>query len=198
MEHLLVEQLKQGNEDAFRYIYEHHYALLCRFANRMLGDMAIAEEIVDDAIFYLWEHRTEVEITHSVRAYLMRAVRNHCLNELNSLRHRTEMVSSSFFLPENIDFLDKIFVEESHPLGHLLEQELESELRRGIAELPDNCRTVFLKSRVEQKKYEEIAADLNISVNTVKYHIKNALTMLQQRMGKYLQTLILCFFMGNS
>lgn len=100
MEHLLVEQLKQGNEDAFRYIYEHHYALLCRFANRMLGDMAIAEEIVDDAIFYLWEHRTEVEITHSVRAYLMRAVRNHCLNELNSLRHRTEMVSSSFSFPK--------------------------------------------------------------------------------------------------
>lgn len=198
MENLLVEQLKKGNEDAFRYIYEHHYALLYRFANQMLGDMAVAEEIVDDAIFYLWEHRAEVEITHSVRAYLMRAVRNHCLNELNSLRHQTEIVSSSLFLPENIDFLDKIFVEESHPLGHLLEQELESELRRGIEELPDSCRTVFLKSRAEQKKYEEIAAELNISVNTVKYHIKHALALLQQRMEKYLQMLIFCLFVGNS
>lgn len=152
----------------------------------MLGDMTIAEEIVDDAIFYLWEHRTEIEITRSIRAYLMRAVRNHCLNELNSLRHRTEIASSTFFLPENIEFLDKLFVEENQPLGYLLEQELESELQKGIEELPDNCRAVFLKSRIEQKKYEEIAVDLGISVNTVKYHIKNALALLQQRMEKYL------------
>ena len=148
--------------------------------------MTIAEEIVDDAIFYLWEHRTEIEITRSIRAYLMRAVRNHCLNELNSLRHRTEIASSTFFLPENIEFLDKLFVEENQPLVYLLEQELESELQKGIEELPDNCRAVFLKSRIEQKKYEEIAVDLGISVNTVKYHIKNALALLQQRMEKYL------------
>ena len=197
MEKSLVEQLRRGNESAFRYIYEHHYALLCHFANQMLGDMTIAEEIVDDAIFYLWEHRAKIEITHSIRAYLMRTVRNHCLNELNSLRHRTEIASSTFFLPENIEFLDKLFVEENQPLGYLLEQESESELQKGIEELPDNCRAVFLKSRVEQKKYEEIAIDLGISVNTVKYHIKNALALLQQRMEKYLQMLVFYFFLEN-
>ena len=91
----------------------------------------------------------------------------------------------------------KLFVEENQPLGYLLEQELESELQKGIEELPDNCRAVFLKSRVEQKKYEEIAIDLGISVNTVKYHIKNALALLQQRMEKYLQMLVFYFFLGN-
>lgn len=51
MEKLIIEQLKQGNEDAFKYIYKQHYVLLCRFANQMLADAALAEEIVDDAIF---------------------------------------------------------------------------------------------------------------------------------------------------
>ena len=132
MEKLIIEQLKQGNEDAFKYIYKQHYVLLCRFANQMLADAALAEEIVDDAIFYLWEHRSDIEIEYSIRAYLMRAVRNRCLNELNSLRRREELLVSSFFLPENMEFLDRVFVEDEHPLGYLLEQELESELIRNI------------------------------------------------------------------
>lgn len=92
---LIIEHLRRGDEEAFKYIYERHYVLLCRFANQILNDAALSEEVVDDAIFYLWEHRREIEITYSVRAYLMRAVRNRCLNELQSLRHRKELHFSS-------------------------------------------------------------------------------------------------------
>ena len=138
---LIIEHLRRGDEEAFKYIYERHYVLLCRFANQILNDAALSEEVVDDAIFYLWEHRREIEITYSVRAYLMRAVRNRCLNELQSLSHREELHFSSFMLPENMEFLDSVFVEENQPLGVLLEQELEDELTRSIEELPVECRT---------------------------------------------------------
>lgn len=197
MEETIINRLKQGDEQAFRYIYDRHYVLLCRFANRILEDPSRAEEIVDDAIFYLWEHRKEIEITYSLRAYLIKAVRNRCLNELNSLTHREEMRFSSFLLPENRDFLDTLFTEENHPLGQLLEQELEEELLRRIEELPVECRTIFKKSRFEGKKYEEIATELGISVNTVKYHIKNALSFLQAKLGKYLEMLVLYLFFEN-
>lgn len=197
MEKHIINKLKLGDEKAFKYIYDCHYVLLCRFAFQLLEDSSLAEEIVDDAIFYLWEHRADIEITHSIRAYLMRAVRNRCLNELNSLSHRKELRFSSFMLPENMEFLDSIFVEDDHPLGTLLEQELEEKLLRCIEDLPKECKTVFKKSRFEQKKYEEIAGELNISVNTVKYHIKNALAFLQKQMGDYLKVLILYVILGN-
>ena len=100
-------------------------------------------------------------------------------------------------LPENMEFLDAVFVDDNHPLGTLLEQELEGKLSQCIEELPKECRAVFKKSRFEQKKYEEIAADLNISVNTVKYHIKNALASIQLHMGDYLKLLVLYIFMEN-
>lgn len=193
----MIEKLKQGDEKAFKHIYDCHYVLLCRFAYQLLEDSALAEEIVDDAIFYLWEHRADLEITYSVRAYLMRAVRNRCLNELNSLSHQKEIRFSSFMLPENMEFLDSVFVEDNHPLGTLLEQELEEKLSQCIEKLPKECRTVFKKSRFEQKKYEEIAGELNISVNTVKYHIKNALASIQSHMGDYLKLLVLCMFLGK-
>ena len=98
MEKYIIEKLRLGDEQAFRYIYDCNYILLCRFAYQLLDDVALAEEIVDDTIFYLWEHRTDIEITFSLRAYLMRAVRNRCLNELNSQRHRKELHFSSFML----------------------------------------------------------------------------------------------------
>ena len=71
-----------------------------------------------------------------------------------------------------MEFIDTVFVSDDHPLGLLLEQEPEGEIAKSIEALPDECRTVFKKSRFEEKKYDEIATELNISVNTVKYHIK--------------------------
>ena len=46
MEHtetLIVEQLKTGNEDAYQYIYDRHYALLCHVANGYVKDQFLAE-----------------------------------------------------------------------------------------------------------------------------------------------------------
>lgn len=117
MEPQILEKLRAGDEKVFRGIYDRHYVLLCRFANQMLNDAALSEEIVDDVIFYLWEHREEVETTYSIRAYLMRAVRNRCLNELNSQTRREELHFSSFLLPENMELLDTLFAETEHPLG---------------------------------------------------------------------------------
>ena len=47
-ETLIVEQLKIGNENAYRYIYDHHYALLCYVANGYLKDQFLSETIVGD------------------------------------------------------------------------------------------------------------------------------------------------------
>ena len=56
MEHtetLIVEQLKTGNEDAYQYIYDRHYALLCHVASGYVRDQFLAETIVGDTIFHL-------------------------------------------------------------------------------------------------------------------------------------------------
>ena len=57
---------------------------------------------------------------------------------------------------------------------------------KSIGRLPEDCRRVFRMSRFEEKKYDEIAHELQISVNTVKYHIKHALALLHEDLRKYL------------
>ena len=184
--------MKTGNEDAYQYIYDRHYALLCHVANGYVKDHFLAETIVGDTIFHLWEIRETLEISVSIRSYLLRAVRNRCINYLNSEWEKREISFSSLMPDEITD--DKMMISDSHPLGTLLERELEEEIYKAIDKLPDECRRVFDKSRFEGKSYEEISQELGISVNTVKYHIKNALASLQKNLSKYLITLLLFFF----
>ncbi|MBR6853512.1 MAG: RNA polymerase sigma-70 factor [Prevotella sp.] len=183
-EALLVRQLKNGVDAAYKYLYDQHYQILCHVAAQYVKDDFLAETIVGDVIFHLWEVRETIEIDTSVRSYLMTCVRNRCIDYLKSQYHKREVAHSDTGLR---DFPVLQYVkDDDYPLGKLLEKELEDEIMNAINRLPDECRRVFNMSRFENRKYEEIAQELKISVNTVKYHIKHALALLHEDLGKYL------------
>lgn len=183
-EALLVQQLKNGVDAAYKYLYDQHYQILCHVAAQYVKDDFLAETIVGDVIFHLWEVRETIEINTSVRSYLMTCVRNRCIDYLKSQYHKREVAHSDTGLR---DFPVLQYVkDDDYPLGKLLEKELEDEIMNAINRLPDECRRVFNMSRFENRKYEEIAKELKISVNTVKYHIKHALALLHEDLGKYL------------
>ena len=184
-EQIVIKQLKQGKEEAYQYLYRHYYASLCHVAKEYVGDEALGEHLVGDVIFHLWEAHETLDVHTSLRCYLVRAVRNHCLDYLDSRKQKHEI---SFSELENGErpLEERYILSDDYPLGTLLEKELDHEIHRAINRLPEECRRVFLKSRFEEKKYEEIARELGISINTVKYHIKNALSLLYKELGKYL------------
>jgi len=186
MEGLEIRQIEQNYEKAFKFIYNNYYSLLCYIAQGYVNDKFTAETLVGDVIFHLWEIRDSVDFQLSLRNYLVRAVRNRCVNYLELKRERYEVSASS--LDEQEFEENKYLISDEQPLGCLLVKELEDEIGKGIASLPEESRVVFLKSRMENKKYIEIAEELDISVNTVKYHIKNALSKLEEKLGKYLIT----------
>ena len=188
-EALIVEQLRQGKERAYKFLYDQHYQILCHVASQYVKDDFLAETIVGDVIFHLWDVRHSLDITTSIRSYLMQSVRNRCMDYLKSQYNQCELVMSS---PGLLDFPVINYIKgDDYPLGRLLEQELEGEIMKAIGRLPDECRRVFRLSRFEERKYEEIAKELNISVNTVKYHIKRALALLHEYLSKYLTAVIL-------
>ena len=182
-ESLIVKQLKDGQEGAYKYLYDRHYQVLCYVAAQYVKDDFLAETIVGDVIFHLWEIRETLSITTSLRSYLMTSVRHRCMDILKSQQNLREVPVSTTV---NSQFLTLNYPNDDYPLGRLLEQELEGEVMKSINRLPEDCRRVFSMSRFDEKKYEEIAHELQISVNTVKYHIKHALALLHEDLGKYL------------
>lgn len=151
-ERIIIEQLKRGNEEAYKHLYRHHYALLCHVAREYVGDDFLAETLVGDVIFHLWEVRATLEIQISLRSYLVRAVRNHCMDYLASKKERIEVAFSTMLEEGETRYLQS----DDYPLGSLLEHELEEKIYQAIHHLPEVCRKVFVKSRFEGKNTKRL------------------------------------------
>ncbi len=182
-EKLIINGLQKGDSEAFKYIFDTHYQVLCHFASRYLRDDYLAESVVSDVIFHLWENHQRIEIDVSLRSYLIRCVRNSCLDFLRSNREKKEIATKT--IPPTAD-RNTVSGTSKQPLDQLLDKELAEKLDEAIAALPIECRTVFELSRFAGKKHAEIALELGISINTVKYHIKRALLLLNNSLGRYI------------
>ena len=176
-EKIIIKKLKAGDNEAYKYLYDYHYVALCKLSYYMLKDKIQAESIVSDVIFHLWEIRENLELVPPLRNYLIIAVRNKCLNYLVMERAGIQ--------------LQNIIPDNQQPLGTLIKKELEHKIQEVIQKLPPVCKQVFMMSRFREMSYEEISQELDISVNTVKYHIKNALVVLKKEFGTFL-----CIFLA--
>lgn len=185
----IIDGIKKGDEKAFQSLYDIYYHRLFCIARQYLQDEFIAETIVSDVFFHLWETRMSVDIRTSLNAYLIRSVRNFSINYLN--KNYIEKETSL----ENIDVSSSLlFLSDEYPLGRLLEKEMTERVHVEINRLPKETRQVFILNRMEELKYEEVAERLGISVNTVKYHIKQALLILRDRLKDYFMPLLICLF----
>ena len=92
--------------------------------------------------------------------------------------------------------MDTLLSDTRHPLEQLLIEELNKYVDTAIEHLPEATRNVYLMSHDQHMTYQEIADRLGISINTVKYHIKNAHRRLSADMAHYALslTILYCHF----
>ncbi|MDR1938516.1 MAG: RNA polymerase sigma-70 factor [Tannerellaceae bacterium] len=180
VETVIINGLRLGDEKAYEYLYAFHYEMLCKVAYEYVNDVASAEMIVSDVIFSLWENRATLEINQSLRAYLVKSVRNRSLNYLS---RQAKQINIDRTTEQLID--EKNQNGDAYPLSNLIEKELDVRINQCLDSLPQLTRKIFCLSRFKQLKYDEIATELNVSVDVVKYHIKSALTRLRAGLKDY-------------
>ena len=188
----MVNALKKGNEKAYRMLYDQYYDMLCALAYQYVKDDFIAESIVGDVVFNIWEHRKTLEIHTSLKAYLIKSVRNRCINYLEHLKVKRQ--SEQILEQQHSKQQKEYFSDIDYPLAKIITMEMEESLAKAITALPDECREVFRLCRMEELSYAEVSAQLHISVNTVKYHMKNALAQLREQFKDYLPILAILFY----
>ena len=148
-----------------------------------VGNIDDAKNIVHDAFIALWDRYHELPGDTNYKAYLYTAVRNR---SLNYVRDRKKVI------PLNPGHVERPDLDQN-PMEL---NELEREIAYAIALLPERCQEVFLLSRQEGLKYQEIADRLGISLKTVEAQMSKALGMLREHLGEFLSIILFLWWIG--
>ena len=155
-------------DDLFRY----NYRPLCLYALHYLQDVDLSEDIVQESYTALWEKLNEGAHVLNWRSYLYMMVRNRCLDHLRKKGIPTESLKPY----DTYGIIDDDDAQER--------SQTEARMWTAIDSLPKKCREVFILSKRDGLKYEEIAEELNLSVNTVRNQISKALKVLKEGVHK--------------
>ncbi|KAF0199383.1 MAG: RNA polymerase sigma-70 factor ECF subfamily [Bacteroidetes bacterium] len=181
--------LKQGDVKVFESVFREFYAPLCVHARRYLIDPDVAEEVVQDMFFKMWERRDALIITSSLAAYLYKSVTNHSLNHIKYQSHLRKYQEYVGFRTEDHQ---SVSVHDA-----LVHSDLEKQLISLVKSMPERRRMIFEMSRLEGLRYHDIAEKLGISLKTVEIQMSKALEFMRERLRDYLPTLWLIFSMLN-
>ncbi|MGB0525634.1 MAG: RNA polymerase sigma-70 factor [Flammeovirgaceae bacterium] len=172
-DHLILE-VKQGNESAFRKLFDKFYKLLLAVAINFLKDIDAAKDVVQEVFFQLWKKRESLNINSSVEAYLKRAVINKSLNQIKYQKRLT-----------GDDNLEHQHSSSYTVVEELQAAELHEALQQALDSLPERCRLIFVMRRLEGMSHKEIAEKLEISPKTIENQMTKALKVLKEAVRVY-------------
>ena len=168
-EHLLRDA-RLGREGAFLRLFDDHHAPLFRFAWRLTGSMADAEDIVQECFLGLLRPECSFDPARTaIRTYLFGAVRNQSLKRL---RRGEQGVASE---P----------VDHRTPETDALRGEMAEAVADAIAGLPESQREVLLLAHYEQLPLAEIAEITQLEVTAVKSRLQRARVTLRETLAAY-------------
>lgn len=172
----IIQKLNSDDREIFDTLFRKYYALLCFEARGYIKSEILIEEIVCDVFTRFWLNRNKLDIKISLREYLVKSIHNKCIDYYRQKKNKGNISIDS----DNTGLFTNSLVDlGQNPLEYILTKELEDKINASIESLPPQYRRTFELSRFHNKTYEEIAIEMQISVNSVKTNIKNALAFLR-------------------
>ena len=187
----IIDGLYNDSSKAMKRLFDAYYRPLCLYAMRYVSSMPVAEEVVSDVMYKIWEKRHNAYRAETFREYLYAATRNTALNYWRQEQNRKKLSNNW------ADNMRDELIDET-PLDKMISNENVAKIHRMIDALPEQCRKAFMLSRMEDMSYDEIAENMGISINTVKYHIKTALQKLRAETDKLVAVFLGIFASGTT
>ena len=180
----ILERLKKNDEKAFEEIFRCYFISLHCYAKFYTGDSQLAEDLVHDVFFKIWETRDKINVHTSIKAYLYRSVHNNCIQYLRHLKVVQEHNKAQENRLEEAMIINRLFFETG--LTKLFEKEITELLDEAIAKMPEKTREIYVMSRKDHETNNSIAQKVNLTEKAVEYHISKALNFLRLELKDYL------------
>lgn len=154
---------------------------LCLYAMNYLPSEADAEDIVQDVFTRFFEKKDNRFFNEkALKTYLFNSVRNACLDKLE----KKEIIQY------NIDILKQEIIDEETPL---FDEKIFQEIQEELSRMPEQTKRIISCVFSKGMKYQEVADELHISVNTVKTLLRKGIQHLRTRFANYPELLVIYF-----
>ena len=173
LDNKLAARIRLGDANALGELAGYYFSQLADFAASTTGNRESASDLVQDVLLAIWERRASFTPHTSVKAYLYRAVRNRSINSV--VRQRAQAVPVEPDTPGLADTEEQLRFSE-----------LVIAYRKAIAALPERRRIVFSLIRLHELSYAEAAAVLDVSENTIRTQMSEALTAIREALADFL------------
>lgn len=169
-EQLLISELKNHNERAFRKLYDFYYQDIYKYSLSILKSKDFAEENVQEVFLKVWLLRENLNLDKSFKSFVFTIARNQAFNFLSKATNDEVLKAAIFYQSQ-----------KSHDQVDYSLREIDCKKmkKKALNLLPPKRKQIFKMSRKKGMTYEEISQELGISVNTVKNQMSKALETLR-------------------
>lgn len=170
----LLTASREGDNEAFRLLFEKYWDDLFTIAYKRLHSAEDAKDILQDVFLSLWNNIQNITIEDSLGGYLYTALRNKIFNHFEKQQVRLQNLMRQKVNP----------VEAEETIwSSFCTKELQLFIASQVALMPEKMRQIYLLSKEERLSNAEIAALLNLSTQTVKNQLHNALGRLRKSLA---------------
>lgn len=175
----LIKLYRKGNDLALSILIQRHLASVYRFVLRMVGDAALAEDIVQETFLKAWRHLAKFNAAKSFKTWVFSIAKNATIDQV---RKKNPIVFSQLEKEDDSNFSDAI--PDQQPLAdEILERaDAASVLADALSKLPLKTRSIILMHDTEDLTFQDIADAVGEPMNTVKSRYRRALDVLRKHL----------------
>ncbi len=171
-EHEMALGFHQGDEKALAYFYREFHPALSLYANKLLQNRAIAEEIASEALIRIWRIHSELSNYHVIRSYLYKTVHRECVHTIKKKKKIAEVHQDASRLTQPV----------ATPFDNLVRSEVYRIIHAALKDLSPANRKVITMHFLEGKTSVEIARELDLSSSTIRNQKMGALNALRKKL----------------
>lgn len=178
-DYVLWKSFKAGDDKAFYDLYDQHSDALFGFGMQFCNDVDFVKDCIHDLFLDLYNYRTRLADTSSIRFYLFRSLRRKIYKQ--QLKKSSQL---SFDDTENSLKNSVSPSSEEKLINTEIEQENLAKLKKALRKLTNQQRRILFLKFEEDLTYEEIASILDISIESARTNVYRALKSLRKSLSK--------------
>ncbi len=181
----LIQLSVQGDQNSYGQIVERYQSLVCTIANSRCGNLALSEDLAQDAFILAWQKLGDLKDISKFKSWIGSIVRN--------LANRAMQQSvNSVNRATHLDAVAEISTENSSPEERVVSAEEETLVWQALADIPENYREPLVLFYREEHSIARVAAALELSEDAVKQRLSRGRNMLRQHVAAVVESTLIC------